>query len=53
MKVASLLLVVLLTGCAGNAIEPSYYLMRSDHDLETRELNPSKEFSMGSVVIAS
>jgi uncharacterized lipoprotein YmbA len=53
MKVASLLLVVLLTGCAGNAIEPSYYLMRSDHDLETRELNPSKDFSMGSVIIAS
>ena len=53
MKVASLLLVVLLTGCAGKAIEPSYYLMRSDHDLETRELNPSKDFSLGSVVIAS
>ena len=53
MKVASLLLVVLLTGCAGKAIEPSYYLMRSDHDLETRALNPSKDFSMGSVVIAS
>jgi uncharacterized lipoprotein YmbA len=54
MKVASLLmLVVLLSGCAGKAIEPSYYLMRSDHDQKTRELNPSKEFSMGTVVIAS
>jgi uncharacterized lipoprotein YmbA len=53
MKVASLLLVVLLSGCAGKAIEPSYYLMRSDHDLETRALNPSKDFSMGTVVIAS
>ena len=53
MKVASLLLVVLLSGCAGKAIEPSYYLMRSDHDLETRALNLSKDFSMGTVVIAS
>ena len=53
MKVASLLLVVLLSGCAGKTIEPSYYLMRSDHDLETRALNPSKDFSMGTVVIAS
>ena len=53
MKVASLLLVVLLTGCAGKAIEPSYYLIRSDHEMETRELNPSKDFSLGSVVIAS
>ena len=53
MKVASLLLVVLLAGCAGNSIEPSYYLMRSDHDLKTGVLNPSREFSMGSVVIAS
>ena len=53
MKVASLLLVVLLTGCAGKAIEPSYYLIRSDNDLQSRALNPSKDFSMGSVVIAS
>ena len=53
MKAASLLLVVLLAGCAGQAIEPSYYLMRSKHDLESRELSPSKDFSMGKVVIAS
>lgn len=53
MKAASLLMVVFLTGCAGQATEPSYYLMRSKHDLESRELSPSKEFSMGSVAIAS
>lgn len=53
MRVASLLLVVLLTGCAGQTIEPSYYLMRSDHELESRQLNPSTDFSMGAVVIAS
>jgi uncharacterized lipoprotein YmbA len=53
MKVASLLLVVLLSGCAGKAIEPSYYLMRSNHDLQSRQMDPSRDFSMGTVVIAS
>ena len=53
MKAVSLLMVVLLTGCAGQATEPSYYLMRSKHDLESRELSPSRDFSMGTVVIAS
>ena len=54
MKAASLLIVVvLLTGCAGQTTEPSYYLMRTKHDLESRELSPSKDFSMGNVVIAS
>ena len=54
MKVASLLLVVaLLSGCAGQPIEPSYYLMRSKQDLQTRQLNPSQHFSMGNVIIAA
>jgi uncharacterized lipoprotein YmbA len=53
MRVASLVLMVLLTGCAGQAIEPNYYLMRSKHDLESRELKPSRDFSMGKVAIAS
>jgi uncharacterized lipoprotein YmbA len=53
MRVASLLLVVLLSGCAGQTIEPSYYLMRSSHDLQSRQMNPSRDFSMGTVVIAS
>jgi uncharacterized lipoprotein YmbA len=52
MKVASLLLVVILAGCSSQVIEPSYYLMRSKHDLETRQLNPSPDFSMGTVEIA-
>ena len=53
MKIASLLLVVFLSGCASQAIEPSYYLLRSQQDTQTRQLNPSKDFSMGKVVIAS
>ena len=54
MKLASLLLIVaFLSACAGKAVEPNYYLMRSNENLQTRELNPSADFSMGSVIIAS
>jgi len=53
MRVASLLLVVLLSGCASKAVEPSYYLMRSNHALGSGQLTPSKDFAMGKVVIAS
>ena len=53
MKIASLLLVVLLIGCAGQTIEPNYYLLRSKTDLASGELKPSRDFSMGNVVIAS
>jgi uncharacterized lipoprotein YmbA len=53
MKIASLLLMVLLTGCASQPAETNYYLMRSNTDLESRKLNPSTDFSMGNVVIAS
>lgn len=52
MKIASLLVVVLLAGCASQTIEPSYYLIRPTLDMESRQLKPSREFSMGSVVIA-
>jgi len=53
MKVAYVLLAVLLSGCASQTIEPSYYLLRSNEDLQSGELNPSKDFSMGNVIIAS
>jgi uncharacterized lipoprotein YmbA len=53
MRVTSLLLVILLSGCAGKAIEPSYYLMRSDQNLTSGQLNPSRDFAMGNVIIAS
>ena len=53
MKIASLLLVIFLSGCAGQTIEPSYYLLRSNQGLQSSELNPSKDFSLGNVVIAS
>ena len=53
MKVASLLLVVLLAGCASQTIEPSYYLLRSNSELQSRELNPSEKYSMGRVEIAA
>jgi uncharacterized lipoprotein YmbA len=53
MKVASLLLMVLLYGCASQTVEPNYYLMRSDRDLQSGTLSTSKVFSLGSVEIAA
>jgi uncharacterized lipoprotein YmbA len=53
MKVVYLLLVVLLTGCASQAVEPSYYLLRSKQDLSTSALSPSRDFSLGKVEIAA
>lgn len=52
MKVASLLLVVLLSGCASQAVEPSYYLLRSNQDLPSSQLNPSVDFALGTIQIA-
>ena len=56
MKRLSALLIAtlaLLVGCSGQPIEPSYYLLRTTSDLESRTLEPSKEYSLGGIVIAS
>ncbi len=53
MKYSYLLLLALLAGCAGQPEEPSSYLLRSSHELQTRTLEPSKQFSMGTVEVAS
>jgi uncharacterized protein len=53
MKVAYLLFLVLLAGCASQAVEPSYYLLRSKQDLSTGTLSPSRDFSLGTVEIAA
>jgi uncharacterized protein len=52
MKVAHILLLVLLAGCASQAVEPSYYLLRSGQDLSSSTLRPSRDFSLGTVAIA-
>ena len=53
MKFAHLLTAVLLVGCAGQPEQPSHYLIRTSQHLDTRQLSPSAEFSLGNVVIAS
>lgn len=53
MKVAHLLLLLLLSGCASQTIEPSYYLLRSNQDLPSGKLSPSRDFSLGTVEIAA
>lgn len=55
MTIARLLpvvLMVLLSGCASQAIEPTYYLLRSDQALPSGALQPSTTFSLGAVEIA-
>ncbi len=53
MKVAGLLLIALLSGCASQTIPPTYYLLRSDQNLPSSTLQPSKQYSLGSVEIAA
>ena len=53
MKAASLLLIVLLSGCASQVTEPNYYLLRSSQDLQSSTLQASKNYSLGTVEIAT
>lgn len=48
----SLLLAALLSACAGQITEPSYYLLRSDQNMTSRPLKPSQYFSLGAITIA-
>lgn len=52
MKVVHLLLVLLLSGCASQTVEPSYYLLRSNQGLPSAQLNPSVDFALGTIQIA-
>jgi uncharacterized protein len=52
MKVFPFLLVMLLAGCTSQAIEPSYYLLRSKQGQSSSALSTSRTFSLGSVEIA-
>ncbi len=53
MKVAGLLLLALLSGCASQTIPPTYYLLRSNQDLQSSALSTSKQYSLGTVEIAA
>ena len=53
MKVVGLLLVALLSSCASQTIPPTYYLLRSDQDLQSSVLSTSQQYSLGSVEIAA
>ncbi|MDZ7784306.1 MAG: ABC-type transport auxiliary lipoprotein family protein [Halioglobus sp.] len=51
-RAISLWLVILLSACAGQVTEPSYYLLRGDTDPDSQRLEPSRHFALGSVSIA-
>lgn len=53
MKYIYLFLFVLVSGCASQTTEPSHYLLRSAQDLQSRQLQPSTEYSVGRVEIAA
>lgn len=45
--------VVLLAACASPALQPNYYLLRSDPELQFRELNISETVSLGRLETAT
>jgi len=53
MKLIAAPLLLLLVACSGNPASTTYYLLRSDVDLESRELQPSQHYGLGSFRIAS
>lgn len=53
MRVASLFLVALLSGCASQPIPTTYYLLRSDQNLQSSALSTSTQYSLGTVEIAA
>lgn len=51
-RLVFVLLVMLVTGCASQPAEPTYYLLRSDQPLPSGALRASTTFALGSVEIA-
>ena len=43
---------LLLAACGSQPVEPTYYLLRPAHDMQTREMSPSSDFALGRIVIA-
>jgi uncharacterized lipoprotein YmbA len=52
MRVIALVLVAILSGCASQTIPPTYYLLRSNHDMQSSALTASQQYSLGTVEIA-
>ncbi|MFT4518886.1 MAG: putative lipoprotein YmbA [Halioglobus sp.] len=52
IRITTLLWIVLLCGCAGQSIEPNYYLLRSDQDPDTRKLQVMPDIALGTVSVA-
>ncbi len=52
MKYALLMMTVLLFGCSGTPADTHYYLLRGEEPHQTRDLEPSKQYAMGNVIVA-
>jgi uncharacterized lipoprotein YmbA len=53
MKLIAIPLLLLLAACSGTPTSSTHYLLRSDIDAESRELQPSRYYALGSLTIAS
>jgi uncharacterized lipoprotein YmbA len=53
MKPTVLLLTLLVAGCSHTPVETQFYLLRQQAAIESREMKPSPDFSLGDVSIAS
>ena len=51
-RIVTLLAIVLLVACSGTPVQTQYYLLRSDMEQRSRDLEPSKNFAMGRIMIA-
>lgn len=53
MRVVGLFLVALLSACASQPLPTTYYLLRSDQDLQSSALSTSTQYSLGTLEIAA
>lgn len=52
MRIIILTAAAFLVACSGTPVQTQYYLLRSDIEQHSRDLEPSKTFAMGRIVIA-
>ena len=53
MKFVTLTVALLLAACSGQPVETQYYLLRTDSPQNSRDLEPSHDYSFGRVTIAA
>lgn len=52
MRAIIVVSAMLLAACSGTPVQTQYYLLRSDIEQQSRDLQPSRRFAMGRIMIA-